>query len=117
MKLIIILILLLLIPLIQSETTFFEDDDASVLLLNSPLQNPSSEGQTSSGQIMPSNAPAFSIPYLNEFLISKGFGQLEIYVLEIFFFIIFICFLYLAFKKQKDAKQITNNQPNRQRNF
>lgn len=54
--------------------------------------------------------PFFSIANLNEFLLSKGLGQLDIYILEFFIGGIFVCMLFLVFKKKKDKKKMPQSQ-------
>lgn len=53
--------------------------------------------------------PFFSITNLNRFLKSKGLNQLDIYILEIFVFGLFICMLFLVFKKRKEKEKIETN--------
>jgi hypothetical protein len=50
--------------------------------------------------------PFFSIANLNKFFKSKGLNQLDIYILEFFLVGIFICFLFLIYKKgEKKGKK------------
>ncbi len=61
--------------------------------------------------------PFFSIANLNAFLLSKGLGQLDIYILEIFIGGIFVCMLFLVFKKRKKKESASRSQSSQNKNL
>ena len=48
--------------------------------------------------------PFISLTNLNQFLMSKGFTQLEIYIFEIFVFGGFFCWFIIIYKRSKEKK-------------